>query len=430
MSLPNKKGKHRLSLSSDQVNSKRGRAVYVVESPGGTMRETDPSTVLRPNSSAMDDTGSKPAEAKVPRPAVPRIQTTKTDTRKPFPTVLRPSSPIPGPSFSEGSNRSLPLNPRSREFVPRATEKEGTQQRDRHRNITQDITLEHLENLSVRAKLRKGVAMGFANNLTSRNTASSGPRQLMSSMAVEEMMRRVDVEHHMPSELFRLQYEGVPGPAETTNVEETDESFGPLGRAIFHHKRTQRIDSRLAQVHVASGRLRAITGTGNNNPYSPIPLPSYSPNTCMLVETGFYDFTSFRNYNPPNPPSLSSWLGWARYHFGFKKLELESLRFIRDNEKEKSMRQIVTTEPPDSTSSNNDEKFEVLDLDATKGSITVYQSNVIYGNPPQVQSWTWFEIVKPLFDVSGPLPAELYTIPSSILLFATPTASIERIKEE
>ncbi|KAF5675656.1 hypothetical protein FHETE_2506 [Fusarium heterosporum] len=430
MSLPNNKGKHRLSLSSDQVNFKRGRAVYVIESPGGTMKEADPSTIHRPKFSAMDATGSKPAEAKVPKPAVPRIQITGSNTKEPHRTVPKPFGFIPGPSPAGGSNRSLPLNLQSREFIPRAAEKEGSQQRDRYRNITQDLTLEHLQNLSVRAKLRKGIAMGFANNLTNRNTANSGYRKLISSMTVEEMMGRVDIEHHMSSELFRLQYEGVPGRVEMTNVEETDESFGPLGRAICHHKRTQLIDSRLPQVHVASARLRAITGTGNNNPYTPIPLPSYSPNTCMLVESGFYDFASFRNCAPPNPPSLSSWLGWARYHFGFKKLELESLRFIRDDQKEKSMRQIVPIGSPDSTSSNNDEKFKVLDLDTTKGSITVYQSNVICGNPPQVQSWTWFEIVKPLLDVLGPTPAELYTIPNSILLFATPTASIERIKEE
>ncbi|KAM0343620.1 hypothetical protein ACHAPU_008372 [Fusarium lateritium] len=430
MSLPNSMGKRRLSPPSDQVISKRGRPVYAVESPGGTMRETDPSAIHKPNSSAMDDTGSEPAQAKVPKPDIPHIQITTTDTKEPPLTVTNPSDVIPEPSLAGGSKSSRLLNPQGHDSIPRAAEKQVTQRNDRRRLITQDLTLDHLKDLPVRAKIRKGIAMGFANNLSNRNAANSGPQQLMSAMTVEGMMRRVDAAHHMSSDLFRFQYEGVPGRAETTNFEETDESFGPRGRAIVHHNRTQHINSRLHQVYVASGRLRAITGTGNNNPYSPIPLPGYSPNLCMLVESGFYDFTSSRKCAPPNPPSLSSWLGWARLHFGFKKLQLESLRFLRDSQKEKSLRQIVATESQDSPSSSNDEEFEVLALDTLKGSITIYQSNVICGNPLQVQSWTWFEIIKPLFDISGPLPAQLQPMPNAILTFATPTSSIEKVMEE
>ena len=63
MEQQNEKGKHKLSPQADPAVTKKSRPTCFVETPGGSLRETDPSTDHQPSSSAMASPGSKLREA-------------------------------------------------------------------------------------------------------------------------------------------------------------------------------------------------------------------------------------------------------------------------------------------------------------------------------------------------------------------------------
>jgi hypothetical protein len=119
----------------------------------------------------------------------------------------------------------------------------------------------------------------------------------------------------------------------------------------------------------------------------------------MRVEP-LYDHASIQASLQANgtlgPPSLTSWLGWACRRFGYKKLELESLTFIHDKEKDRSTKQSLSVAPKKLQPSTNEDTSEgsstnedtsvgsstndgngVLELDDLKGSITLYELTVL-----------------------------------------------------
>jgi hypothetical protein len=123
--------------------------------------------------------------------------------------------------------------------------------------------------------------------------------------------------------------------------------------------------------------------------WSPIELPECSPELVMRVEP-LYDHASIQASlqakGTLGPPSLTSWLGWARRRFGYKKLELASLTFIHDKEKDRSMKQSLSVAPKKLQPSTNEDTSggsstndgnEVLELDDLKGSITVHELTVL-----------------------------------------------------
>lgn len=133
--------------------------------------------------------------------------------------------------------------------------------------------------------------------------------------------------------------------------------------------------------------------------WSPIELSECSPELVMRIEP-LYDHASIQASIQANgtlgPPSLTSWLGWARRRFGYRKLELESLIFVHDKEKDMSIKQSLSVAPKKLQPSTNKDTFEgsstnedtsgglstndeidVLELDDLKGSITVYELTVL-----------------------------------------------------
>ncbi|KAF5555933.1 hypothetical protein FNAPI_5911 [Fusarium napiforme] len=418
-SLLNTKGKHLLSPQPEPQNTKRCRAIYVVESPGGTMRETDPAAFHRPRFSNMSATQGKSNEVR-------------------FPKIVEPD---PGPTTGSLA-ASYPLRPaasRQRTYQPQQKEEQDEDHATLYLYTNHDLSQQHLSTLSVREKLRKGIAMGFANTLAHTNATQdvlqqgsqgSPGLQPMDTMTISEMMTKMDTHYHMMPDLSRLHSKGVSNRkiAEMVNQELIDTAPGATGRAEFLRKRSQHIKAREVPVRVASERLHVITGTANNNRYAPFPMLDLHPERLMRVEP-------FPNKNdtpliaPLNSEGLMAWLEWACRRFGYWKLELDSLHFKHDMVRNKMLKRSVSLGTHSPESVEIADTVDALKLDARKGSITLYEANVTCGSPLQQQRWTWFKIVKPLLDIKGPVP-EKYGAGDATMVFAIPTSKIKKIKEE
>ncbi|KAM0341504.1 hypothetical protein ACHAPQ_000595 [Fusarium lateritium] len=486
MLRPDKGGKHGLSPQYDDPTFKRGKAIYLVESPGGTLRESEPSTIHQLSFAAMNDSSSKPAETRVPKPNDPGPKTHGRDVREPSLNVFGPpiatrGPPVAaheppmasrGPPMSDrgppntafgppisafgppiASRRPLPATPdpslagsssrpafqgpqnRQRGNQQQSSSEQYPPQFARRTNINQDLSQEHLSTLSVAEKVRKGIAMGLANTLPYENTPP-GVKLPMENMAVGDMMKRMDKTYHMSPVLSSFHFEGAPNGADMINQELPFDGYAPLARIAAHQNRMQHMQSRIPQLAVASARLRVVTETGNMHRWSPIGLPECAPELVMRVEPS-YDHASIQaslqTDGTLGTPSLTSWFGWARRHFGYKKLEIESLTFMHDKEKDRSKKQSLSVAPKklqpftnedtsEGPSTNEDTsgglstngENEVLELDSLQGSITVYELTVVaHGTTQKAHSWTWFEIVKPLLDLEGPAPEGLSPMPNA-----------------
>jgi hypothetical protein len=270
MLRPDKEGKHGLSPQSDDPNSKRGKATYLVESPGGTLRESDPSEIHQHSLAAMDDSNSKPAETRVPKLNDPGPKAHETDARVPslhifgrpiaahgpsvaafgppiatrghFPAALEPSPAgsssrpaFPGPQNSQSGNHQ------------QASKEQYPLQIARRTNINQDLSQEHLSTLSVAEKVRKGIAMGLANTLPYENTPP-GIKLPMDCMTVGGMMKRVDTAYHMPPALSSFHFEGAPNGNDMINKELPFDGYAPVARLAAHQNRMQHMQSRIPQL--------------------------------------------------------------------------------------------------------------------------------------------------------------------------------------
>ncbi|KAM0561688.1 hypothetical protein ACHAPJ_002857 [Fusarium lateritium] len=420
MSLPSKEGKHLLSPSPQpsQTNTKKSRATYVVESPGGTMREADPPERHQPVafSEAPEPEVSKPAASGSETFGIP-----------------------PGPSLASSSLRpaSLPVSSIPQSANSQQTQKEQLpDQRHRRRNTNQDLSQEHLSTLSVREKLRKGIAMGFANNMAHVNYThgvfQNDPHcdtrpQSMNSMTIAGMMKRTNTFKHMDTDLSSHLFSNPPEGENMVNHELTNKKPGASEPSHLRKKKIQHFQAREPHLVSASERLQAVTESANFHRFNPTPLPKLHPSAIMLVEPFVYSDTSLQSSFPPNPPSLISWLEWASRRFGCKKLELGSITF-KHNSKANNLEQRSTQGSESILESTAAE--DAFEIDTLKGSITLYEANVACGSPQEWQNWTWFKITKPLFDIEGPVPEELKQMPQTTLVFAIPTAKIEKIKED
>ncbi|KAF5632904.1 hypothetical protein F52700_6442 [Fusarium sp. NRRL 52700] len=239
VSLLNTKGKRLLSPRPEPKNTKRCRAIYVVESPGGTMRETAPAAFHRPRFSNMSTTQRKSNEAKIPKIVEPA----------PEPTTGRFAASVP----------LRPAASRQRPYPPQQEEEQDEDHATLYRYTNHDLSQQHLSTLSVREKLRKGIAMGFANNLAHTNATqdvlqqgsqgSPGP-QPMDTMTISGMMTKMDMHYHMMPDLSRLHSKGVNNRkvAEMVNNELINSAPGATGRAEFLKKRSQHIKAREVPV--------------------------------------------------------------------------------------------------------------------------------------------------------------------------------------
>ncbi|KAF9774912.1 hypothetical protein IL306_007035 [Fusarium sp. DS 682] len=346
-------GKHLLSPRPERENTKRSRAIYVVESPGGTMRDTDPSAFHRPTSSNMSASQPKPTETKLPKMMEPDLGPSRTTTGS-----SAPSYPFRRTNNRQGMN-------------PREAEKEHFEKNAAHSKYpNHDLSQEHLSTLSVREKLRKGIAMGFANSLAYMNATQD-------SMTITGIMKKMDLSHHMMPELSYLHANGVDDgkEVEMVNHELVNDTPGATGRAEYLDKRSQHIRDRGVQVRVASERLHVITGAANYHRYSPFPVHEPPSDNLMRVET-FPDKEDWYLVVPPISSGLMAWLDWACRRFGYWKLELDSLHFKHDMVTNKILKRSMNLGTHSPVSDKIADVLDALKLDSGRGSITLYEADI------------------------------------------------------
>lgn len=270
MLRPDKEGKHGLSPQSDDPNSKRGKTTYLVESPGGTLRESDPSAVHQHSLAAMNDSNSKPAETRVPKLNDPGPKAHGADARVPSLLIFGPPIAACGPSADAfgppiATRGHLPAAPEpslagssSRPAFPGPqNSRSGNQQQAskgqyplqfaRRTNINQDLSQEHLSTLSVGEKVRKGIAMGLANTLPYEKTPP-GIKLPMDCMTVGDMMKRVDTAYHMSPALSSFHFDGAPNGADMINKELPFDGYAPVARLAAYQNRMQHMQSRIPQL--------------------------------------------------------------------------------------------------------------------------------------------------------------------------------------
>ncbi|KAJ4314771.1 hypothetical protein N0V84_008706 [Fusarium piperis] len=424
MSHLDKEAKRMLSPQLDQLNTKRSRSVYIVdESPGGTMREMDPSARYPPvpGSSAS---GYADPDPFTPAPVFDSSsssssgnETLGSNDSTPKAKLFKDSSATPraGPpgigkkASSNIADQALPSQPPTR-LGP-----------------NWDLSEEHLKTLRVREKLRKGIAMNFAQSLSfgealqDRANTQGG---LESAITITDMMQRLNKEKNMDSELSHSHFLR-PGlnEADMVNRSLTNKRPGAGAPDNYRDMKTQHYFSRLPSVVAASERVQAITGSANYYRFEPGPMPTRPFGQIMLVE----DFDSVKDLPQVGQTSDATsglvahlWSGCAKY--GYKKLELDSLVFKQNIRESRLVKRSV---PDKEWNSPDLDPHTILNLDAQKGSITMYQSLIALPNG-KLQNWTWFRICKPVIDLDGIIPSALINMHYSVLVFATPSSQIEK----
>ncbi|XEV06255.1 hypothetical protein FSHL1_011542 [Fusarium sambucinum] len=352
--------KHAMSPQPDLAITKKSRDIYLVESPGGTLSETQPSAVHQLGAFTM--------------PPVDNFENTESA--------------------------------------------KGLKQGDRTKKTNYDLSEEHLSTLSVREKLRKGIAMGFANNVAYGN-ATDGmiqsnfqrtPCTLSDDpMTVARIMKTTARQRRMDSRLYH-HWNGPAQPTEMVNhglMVEGSEAPGPQDakKGRMKHKK-----DRMPNVVAASQRLQVIAGSANFNPFRPdFSFPRLTPGRAMIVEPS----------GAEQREGLVSWLESACRRFGYKSLEIDSLSFRHDHKHNK----LTKLELDDGLwISPNGKYSQPTKIDTEEGSITMYEANIPFGNPPSLQKWIWFKIAKPLITSQGDRMEYFGAAPTSVLTFAIPAA--------
>ncbi|CEI69488.1 unnamed protein product [Fusarium venenatum] len=406
-----KKGvKHAMSPQPDLAITKKSRDIYLVEFPGGTLIETQPSAIHQLGTFTMPPI-SKPIEV-----SSIKIKDTGLCTSE---TLL---SDLPIRSTAASALLALSYPPVDNfENVESA---KGPKQGDRTKKTNYDLSEEHLNALSVREKLRKGIAMGFANNIAYGN-ATDGMIQSnfqrtpcplsADSMTVACIMKTTARQRHMDSKLYH-HWNGPAQPTEMVNhglMVEGSEAPGPQDAK---KGRTKHKKDRMPNVVAASQRLQVIAETANFNPFKPdFSFPRLTPGRAMIVEPS----------GAEQREGLVSWLDSACRRFGYKSLEIDSLSFRHDHKHNK----LTKLELDDGLwISPNGKYSQPTKIDTEEGSITMYEANIPFGNPPSLQKWIWFKIDKPLITSQGDRMEYFGAAPTSVLTFAIPAVRIEKAK--
>ncbi|RTE68891.1 hypothetical protein BHE90_016730 [Fusarium euwallaceae] len=429
MSHLDKEAKRMLSPQLDQLNTKRSRSVYLVEeSPGGTLREMDPADRHPPvaGSSVSGHANAPQADAGPSTPA-PGFEsfgsgfsgndTLGSNDSTPKAKVLleyNSATPRAGPSgtgktaSSKISDQALPSQP-----LPRV-------------DPNYDLSEEHLKTLTVREKLRKGIAMNFAQSLSlgealrDRAQTEGG---LESAVTITGMMQRLDMEKGMSPELSHSHFLRRGLNVDMVNRALTNKRPGAGEPDNYRDLKTQHYFSRLPSVVAASERLQAITGSANYHRFEPGPMPGRSLGQIMLIE----DFDPTKDLPQVGKTSDATsglmahlWSGCAKY--GYKKLELDSLVFKQNLRESRLVKRSL---PGCEWDSPDLDPHTIMSLDAQKGSITMYQSLIALPDG-KLQNWIWFRICKPIVDLDGVVPPSLADMHHSVLVFAVPSSQIEK----
>ncbi|KAF4984732.1 hypothetical protein FDECE_17031 [Fusarium decemcellulare] len=433
MPRQHKEGKRMLSPQLDRVIPKRSRSIYVVESPGGTMRETDPANYHPPAGQAAAGQAASESNAVGSKAAAP-----KAAPKVVVPNLLEAKPPRNAHKRNKGKEAahlktSGQLNPAAPSFEgPSTSEKAGSQ---KLKSAKQDA-----QNLSIRDKLLDGVAKSFANKITYENAtlgmvqqqpgAEPQPR-LGDSLTVAGLMRSLDIGVNMEPSLSDPHYAnpGIQGSDMINHVLTNRDPLSDEPSDVYYALRNQHFDNRMPHVLTASQRLQAVSGAANYHNRAPILLPEPEPGNSMLVDDyGLSECLSVVSLPEmdarPNETSLMAFLASASRRFGYKKLELDSIVFqqsFMDN------MLVPRSMEPSPNSAAAFEPEDVLELDAIKGSLTVYEIDIV--TPSGIpESWTWFKIRKPLVDTEGSAPLELFNMPESVLVFIVRTSQVQKTK--
>ncbi|KAL2694383.1 hypothetical protein Neosp_000960 [[Neocosmospora] mangrovei] len=433
MSHLDKEAKRMLSPQLDQLNTKRLRSVYVVEeSPGGTMREMDPTDrhppVPGPSASGYADNSQAEANPSTPAPVFESSssgssgnETLGSNDSTPKAKVIIDNSATPRAGrfnfnkkvSSEIADQALPSQP-----LPRVAP-------------NYDLSEEHLKTLTVREKLRKGIAMNFAQSLSLGEALREKAKTeggLESAVTITGMMQRLDMEKNMDPELSHSHFlrRGL-NEVDMVNRALTNKRPGAGDPDNHRDLREQHYFSRLPSVVAASERLQAITGTANYHRFEPGPMPGRPFGQIMLVE----DFDPAKDLPQVGKTSDATsglmahlWSGCAKY--GYKKLELDSLVFKQNIRESRLVKRSV---PGSEWNSPDLDPHTIMSLDAQKGSITMYQSLIALSDG-RLQNWTWFRIRKPIVDIDGAVPSALVDMHYSVLVFAAPASQIEKTENK
>ncbi|WAO88016.1 Hypothetical protein NCS54_00534000 [Fusarium falciforme] len=433
MSHLDKEAKRMLSPQLDQLSTKRSRSVYIVEeSPGGTMREMDPTDRHPPvpGSSASGYADAPQAEAGPSTPA-PIFESSSSGSSGNDTLGSNDSTPkTKAVNDNSATPRAGPSNS-GKEASPKIADQALSSQPPTRVAPNYDLSEEHLKKLTVREKLRKGIAMNFAQSLSlgeALRDKANTEGGLESAVTITGMMQRLDMEKNMDPELSHSHFlrRGL-NEVDMVNRALTNKRPGAGEPDNYRDLRTQHYFSRLPSVVAASERLQAITGSANYHRFEPGPMPGRPFGQIMLVE----DFDPVKDLPQVGKTSDATsglmahlWSGCAKY--GYKKLELDSLVFKQNIRESRLVKRSV---PGSEWNSPDLDPHTIMSLDAQKGSITMYQSLVALPDG-RLQNWTWFRIRKPIVDIDGAVPSTLVDMHHSVLVFAAPSSQIEKTENK
>ncbi|KAF7546328.1 hypothetical protein G7046_g9328 [Stylonectria norvegica] len=393
MSLPpNEDSKRVLSPYGNDSKSKRTRSLYIVETPGGSLRETSPTKVFKAPAAQLR---------------------------------LSALSDMPPP---QGNGDPSDV---SKDESDEKSCQEPNQEPNRS---------------TVRDTLLAGIRQGFAReqesalslwsvNYDPHFRVQDSHVQDMSTAAMQNMM---DYVNRMPGRLHPSWY--VPniirnqGGSEAVNHKLLDKRPGSGQHTTATKEALDRhFANRIPYMTTASDRLQVLTGMSNSNPFYPYQPPPRLPSHAMPV----WEFGGVpREPNgvpraPWIPKNLQDFLECASRKHGYKMLEVDTLSFksLIKNDTTYANLDDIRESLKKSESPLLGQYSTLMNLDTKKGSITMYETNIMQASGV-ARTWVWVVITKPLFDFTGRAPAELANrLHPSSMVFTIPTLKVMKLGE-
>ncbi|KAH8706573.1 hypothetical protein BGZ61DRAFT_477204 [Ilyonectria robusta] len=384
-------GKRALDHDRDTESSdaKRSRVIYVVESPGGTLRETSPSRVRR--------TCAEPISV---------------DSNPPHQAV---NSSIAVRSQLRDELSLLSIEEKLRKGIAMSLERERAYERAIIKGIERNPRLKFKDVQDLEGSLLTITGMQKVADLASHLDLPIHPGLLTAAGATKkDDVNEVTVDESM--EIYPGRFDGVS-----------------MRKAVMGLKFQQRLIMKRS-----SERLQAITGISNSNAFTPFDT-TFKPGRMIMPAEEPNPKKFFLGLNSPLPrlspqEGLLAFLEHASRKNGYKKLELSSLVFKKLEQHH--MQSLDDLDHPIFGANRrglrapSDTGDILMSLDDKIGSISLYETNLIDESTGHSGTWIWFKITKPLFSIKGKAPPQLRPMPQSWVVFAIPTLQVMKTKDE